>query len=158
MSEPADIIDRIWRDWHRRRIDHTAFNVAFRTAIAVLRERNNERISAEAAVAQLQAIHTEALRHPVPPAVLPPLRPDEVGMEEVMAALRRVIAVEAEVIVEQPWTEVRHTCGLFEINGWKFSAFKRGYGVKYINEVTAPDGRRGTIDSFDRREGMPSCC
>ena len=153
----GDIIDLIWRDTHRRLIEHDAFDVAFRAAIAVLRERNNDRIDEATAVERLQAIHAEALLHPVPlrKLLLPPLRADEIGVGEVVALLRRVIAGESEIVVERPWSEVCHTHGLFEIDGWKFLAFKRNYGVKYIAGTVAPDGRRGTIDTFDAREGDP---
>lgn len=55
----------------------------------------------------------------------------------------------------QQWATVLHCYGQFAIDGWKLTAFKRSYGIKYLDQAVAPDGRGGTYDSWDAREGNP---
>jgi hypothetical protein len=49
----------------------------------------------------------------------------------------------------------RYPLGHFEIDGWEPRAFKRSYGIKYLDLAVAPDGRVGTYDSWSAREGNP---
>lgn len=41
------------------------------------------------------------------------------------------------------------------MNGWSIAAFKRDFGMKYVQEVRAPDGRNGDYKAFAAREGNP---
>jgi hypothetical protein len=41
------------------------------------------------------------------------------------------------------------------VDGWSIEAFKRNFGMKYVQEVRAPDGRTGDYQSFAAREGNP---
>lgn len=152
---PTDVVGKLYRDTHRRLIDPNAFEAAFDRAIEVLRASNTGKIKREEAITRLLAIHAEALRHPPPPREIAPLRADEVGVDEAMALLRRAIARESHIELERPWAEVFHAYGQFAIEGWKLTAFKRNYGIKYLDAALSPDGRAGTYDSWQAREGNP---
>ncbi|SRR5258708_14538876 len=135
----SDFIDQFWRDRARRSVDEKAFLVAFDAMIAALRSaRLRERLPRNE---DLQAIPDEARRHPESPREIPPLPPDQVGVEEVMAILRRVVAGNARPIVEYPWREVQHTLTSFVVDGWRMTGFRRSYGIKYPDHAIAPDGR-----------------
>lgn len=84
-----------------------------------------------------------------------PVAAGEVGVEEVIDLLRRAIAGDARIVVERKWRDVWHTDGNFLIDGWRLSGFKRSYGIKYVSEAIAPDGRHGTYDGWSVREGNP---
>jgi hypothetical protein len=101
----------------------------------------------------MRAVHSEALRHPPSPREIPLLPPDEVGVAEAMALLRRAISGESLIEIERPWPTLFHCYGNFEIDGWRLTAFKRNRGIKY--RAVAPDGRSGTYDSWSAREGNP---
>ncbi|MEH2506668.1 hypothetical protein V1290_005479 [Bradyrhizobium sp. AZCC 1578] len=152
---PTDVIDKIYRDTYRRLIDPDAFGAVFDRAIEVLHASNNEEIEREEAVARMLAIHAEALRHPPPPPEIVPLRPDEVGVHDAIALLRRAISGQSRIELEQPWASVFHCYGEFEIDGWKLTAFKRGYGIQYLDAAVSPDGRVDTYSSWDARAGNP---
>lgn len=144
------------RDVYRRIIDPDAFmSDIFRRAIDVLRRINHGEIDEVTAGAEMLALHSQALKHPPAPREIPPLPGGHVGVEEVMALLRRVIRGKSRVIVSSPWSAVLHTNGDFVIDGWRLAGFRRNHGIKYLSEAIAPDGRRGTYDSWDAREGNP---
>lgn len=152
---PTDVIDKIYRDMYRRLIAPDAFHAAFDRAIEVLRASNNGAIDREEAVARMLAIHAEALRHPPPQREIATLRADEVGVHEIMALLRRAISGLSRIELERPWASVVHSYGQFVIEGWKLEAFKRSYGIQYLNQAVAPDGRAGTYESWHACEGNP---
>jgi hypothetical protein len=151
----CDQLDRMLRDRSRRLIDDDAFDTAFNQAIEILRASNNRQIDDAEAAGRMLAVHSRALRHPPPPREILPLPPDEVGVAEAMALLRRAISGESRIEIERPWREVFHSLGKFEIDGWKLLAFKRNRGIKYLDRAVAPDGRMGTYDSWTAREGNP---
>jgi hypothetical protein len=41
------------------------------------------------------------------------------------------------------------------LRGWQLTAFKRSYGIKYLDCAVAPDDRVGSYDSWSAREGNP---
>ncbi|RXH24205.1 hypothetical protein XH99_29530 [Bradyrhizobium nanningense] len=152
---PTDVVSKLYRDMYRRLIDPDAFDAAFDRATAVLRASIAGKIDCEEAITRLLAIRSEALRHPPPPREIAPLRADEVGVHEAMALLRRAIVGESHIELKYPWAEVFHSYGQFAIEGWKLTAFKRNYGIKYLDAALSPDGRTGTYDSWQAREGNP---
>ena len=153
--DASDHLDRMIRDGHRRLISEDAWKEAFPRATRILGQQNRGEIDPATAAGRMRAIHAEALRDPEPPREIPPLRADEVGVEEVTALLRRVIAGDATIEVKVPWKTVHHTYGGFTIDGWRFVGFRSSCGIKYVDNVVAPDGRSGTFDSFENREGNP---
>lgn len=152
---PTDVLGKLYRDTHRRLVDPDAFEAAFDRAIEVLRASNAGKIDREQATTRMLAIHSEALRHPPPPRKIATLRADEVGVHEAMALLRRAITSESHIELEYPWANVFHSYGQFAIERWKLTAFKRNYGIKYLDAALSPDGRIGTYDSWQAREGNP---
>lgn len=154
--DAGDHLDRMWRDAYRRKIDPEAFmQRIFKQATGVLRRLNRDEIDEDTAAAQMLALHADAIRHPPAPREIQPLAASEIGVEEVMALLRRAIAGEASIIVSAPWRDVEHTYGDFSIGEWEFIGFRRARGINYIYEARAPGGRRGTHESWDAREGNP---
>jgi len=151
----GDHMDRMLRDFHRRLIDQGEFDKAFGRAIEILGASNRGETDEIDASGRMLAVHSEALRHPPEPREMPPLPDDQVGVAEAVALLRRVISGEVRIRLARPWREVIHTLGQFEIDGWKLIAFKRSHGVKYLDSAVAPDGRTGTYDSWEAREGNP---
>jgi hypothetical protein len=153
----GDQLDSMWRNLHRRSIDPDYFaNHAFSRAIAILRKRNIGEMTPEQAAEQIIAVHAEALRHPPPEREIAGLPPHQVGVDEVMAVLRRAISGESHIVVDRPWRELFHCVGHFEIDGWKLRGFKRSHGIKYLDRAVSPDGERvGTYESWEEREGNP---
>lgn len=152
----ADHINQMWRDIYRRKIDGEFYaQKIVRRTVDVMQRLDRGEIDEITASSRMLALHSEALQHPEPPREIPPLPADEVGVDEVMTLLRRAIAGEARIVVERPWTDIWHTDGAFAIDGWRLSGFKRRYGIKSMSEAIAPDGRRGTYDSWSAREGNP---
>lgn len=152
---PSDVVGKLYRDAHRRLIDPDAFEAAFDRAIEVLHASNAGKIKREEATTRMLAIHAEALRHPPPQHEIAALGADEVGVHEAMQLLRRAIAGESHIELEYPWAEVFHCYGQFVIEGWKLTAFKRNYGIKYLDAALSPDGRMGTYALWQAREGNP---
>jgi hypothetical protein len=149
-------LDRLWRDMHRRSIDTDYFvNQAFGRAIEILGRNNRGELTQEEAAEQMFAVHAEALRHPPPEREIPDLPADQVGVHEAMAVLRRAISGESHIVVERPWQELFHGLGDFEIDGWKMRGFKRSDGIKYLDRAVSADGRVGTYESWEEREGNP---
>jgi hypothetical protein len=151
----GDHLDRMFRDFHRRLIDQSEFDNAFGRAIEILGANNRGEINDIEASARMLDVHSRALRHRPPAREIPPLPLDQVGVDEATALLRRAISGESRIRLEQPWREVVHTLGRFEIDDWKLTAFRRNYGIKYLDRAVASDGRVGSYDSWDAREGNP---
>lgn len=149
----SDFVNQLWRDRARRSVDEKAFLIAFDAMIAVLRSVRLEGRSLRNE--NLQAILDEARRHPEPSRELAPLPADQVGVDEVMAVLRRVIAGEACPVAEYPWRDVQHTLASFVVAGWRMTGFRRSYGIKYLDRAIAPGGRLGTYEIWETREGNP---
>jgi hypothetical protein len=145
----------MWRDVYRRLIDSDHFLSSYNHALDIHRQWMRGEIDEITAAARTLALHSEALRHPPPPREIPPLPADEVGVAEVMALLRSALAGDARIVVAQPWSDVWHTEGDFSIDGWRMAGFKRSYGIKSVVEAISPDGRRGTHESWNAREGNP---
>ena len=53
------------------------------------------------------------------------------------------------------WKHLHHGTGEFRVDGWSIQAFKRNFGMKYVQEARAPDGRTGNYETFAAREGNP---
>lgn len=151
----GDHLDRIWRDMRRRLIDEVTFHDSFKHGIEVLGQSNRREIDDITAANRMLDIHFEALMHPEPSREIPPLPADQVGVGEVMTRLRCVLAGDARIKLDHPWREIHHTYGEFEIDGWRIIAYRRSFGIKYIDSATAPDGRWGNFDSWEAREGNP---
>ncbi len=152
----GDQLDRMWRDMHRRSIDTDYFvNHAFDRAIAILGKSNRGELTREEAAAQMLAVHAEALHHPPPEREIPDLPADQVGVHEAMAVLRRAISGESNIVVDRPWRELFHGLGDFVIDGWKMCGFRRSDGIKYLDRAVSADGRVGTYESWEEREGNP---
>lgn len=140
-------LDYMWRDIYRRRIDASWFMEAtFKRCAETTRALGAGEIDEITAAARMLALHSEALRHRPEPREIPPLPANEVGVDEVMALLRRAIAGEVDVVVD----------GDIVIDGWRLVGFKSGYGIRSIIEATAPDGRRGRHENWATREGNPA--
>jgi hypothetical protein len=154
--EGGNQLDRMWRDMHRRLIDTDYFvNQAFDRAIAILGKSNRGELTREETEEQMFAVHSEALHHPPPEREIPGLPADQVGVGEVMAVLRRAIRGDSSILVDRPWREFFHGLGDFEIDGWKMRGFKRSDGIKYLDRAVSADGRVGTYESWEEREGNP---
>ena len=152
----GDQFDWMWRDMRRRSIDTDYFvRHAFGRAIEIMGKSNRGEIASEEAAEQMVAVHSEALLHRPPQREIPPLPRDHVGVDEVMAVLRNAIRGESDIVVDRPWRELFHCAGDFEIDGWKMRGFKRSHGVKYLDRAVSADGRVGTYDSWEEREGNP---
>jgi hypothetical protein len=153
-----DAIDKLWRDWRRRRIADDAFEDA-REALSVL----NRRVWDEAEdhgplLPNIGDILADARRHPPAVRQIPPLPPGQVDAAEVMDVLRRVVAGSARPQVVFPangWKHLSHGVGEFIVDGWSIEAFKRNFGMKYVQEARSPDGRTGDYETFASREGDP---
>ncbi|WP_038935059.1 hypothetical protein [Bradyrhizobium japonicum] len=134
-----DAIDRLWRDWRRRRVSDDAFEDA--------REAPSVRVWDAAEdhgplLPRIGEILTEARKHPPAMRQFPPLPPDQVGMAEVMAVLRRIANGSAHPQVGFPangWKHLWHGVGEFIADGWSIEAFKRNFG----DEVRAEGSRAG---------------
>jgi hypothetical protein len=76
-----------------------------------------------------------------------------------MGVLRAIAAGEVipRIIAPAKWSDLVHSIGSFEAQGWMIDAFKRSDGMKYVQAVVAPDGRTGDFDHFHNREGDPFC-
>ena len=155
LPDVGTVFDHIFRDLNRGRISSASFQRVRSEAYAILGRVRTGSIDRATAAGRMRAIHAEALRDPEPQHVIDPLRPDEVGVEEVVALLRRAIAGDAAIEVERAWKDVHHTYADFTIDGWHLVGYRRGYGIKYVDNVICPDGRTGTFSSFELREGNP---
>ena len=94
-------LDRMWRDMHRRLIDTDYFvNQAFGRAIEILGRSNRGELTREETEKQMFAVHSEALLHRPPEREIPRLPPDQVGVHEAMAVLRRAISGESHIVVD----------------------------------------------------------
>jgi hypothetical protein len=152
-----DAIDKVWRDWRRRRISDDGFEDA-REALSALHRR--VWVDAEdhgPLLPNIGEIVTEARQHP-PAARQFPLPPGQVDVSEVMNVLRRVAngATHPQVVLPaNGWKHLWHGVGEFAVDGWSIEAFKRNFGMKYVQEARTPDGRTGDYNSFAAREGNP---
>jgi hypothetical protein len=153
-----DAIDKLWREWRRRRIADDAFEDA-REALSVLHRRVwDEAEDHGPLLPKIGEILAEARRHPPPARQFPPLPPGQVDVAEVMDVLRRIASGSARPQVVFPakgWKHLWHGVGEFTLDGWSIEAFKRNFGMKYVQEVRAPDGRTGDYETFAAREGNP---
>lgn len=151
-------MDRLWREHARRRITDEAFLHAQRRWGDFVRANRATGINPAALRAAANAILAEALSHAPEPRPLPPLPAGRIGPPEVVALLRRVLAGEARVAMVAPplrWSDVFHMLGDVTVEGWRLTFFRRGQGVKYVDEAVAPDGRRSRYPDLDAREGNP---
>ena len=150
--------DKLYRDWHRRRIDDDAFRAAL-DRFHELHDRVWNRFEEwRPLMPELNAILEEARRHPAPQLELPPLPKGAVAVGEVVAVLRRILSGDAVPRLVSPksgWKHLFHSIGEFAVDGWTIHAFKRNEGVKYVDKAIAPDGRTGNFDFFASREGGP---
>lgn len=153
-----DAIDKLWRDWRRRRISDDAFQ-ASREALSVLHDRVwDDAEDHGPLLPEIAEILAEARRHPPSVQQFPPLPPGQVDVAEVMGVLRRIASGSARLQVVSPangWKHLWHGVGEFTVDGWAIEAFKRNFGMKYVQVARAPDGRKGDYDSFAAREGNP---
>jgi hypothetical protein len=153
-----DAIDKLWREWRRRRITDSAFEDA-RKALSVLHRRVwDEAEDHGPLLPKIGEILAEARRHPPAVRQFPPLPPGQVDVAEVMGVLRRIANGSARPQVVFPangWTLLWHGVGELTMDGWSIEAFKRNFGMKYVQEARAPDGRTGDYKSFAAREGNP---
>lgn len=53
------------------------------------------------------------------------------------------------------WKHLYHGIGEFRVDGWSIEAFKRNFGMKYVQAARSPDGRAGAYETFHAREGDP---
>lgn len=153
-----DAIDKLWRDWHRRRISDDSLWSAHDKIYGLHDRVSDDAEDHRPLMALLAETLAEARRHPPSPKYLPPLRPDQIGVAEVMTVLRRIAsgAVRPRVIYPADgWGHVWHSIGEFEVDDWVIEAFKRTSGMKYVQSVRAPDGRTADYDYFEEREGNP---
>jgi hypothetical protein len=76
-----------------------------------------------------------------------------------MKVLRAIASGELvpKILTPAKWIDVHHTIGVFQAGGWRLEAFRRSSGMKYVQVVTAPDGRIGKFEDFEAREGDPFC-
>jgi hypothetical protein len=82
----------------------------------------------------------------------------QVDVAKVMDVLRRIASGSARPQVVSPadgWKRLYHGIGEFIVDGWSIQAFKCNFGMKYVQEARAPDGRTGDYESFAAREGNP---
>jgi hypothetical protein len=154
----CDAIDKLWREWRRRRIADDAFENA-REDLSVLDRRVwDEAEDHGPLLPKLSEILTQARRHPPAARWLPLLLPGQVDVAEVMDVLRRIangFARPQVVLPARGWKHLWQGVGEFTVNGWSIKAFKRNFGMKYVQEVRAPDGRTGDYKAFAAREGNP---
>lgn len=153
-----DAIDKLWRDWRRRRIADDAFEDA-REALSVLHRRVwDEAEDHGPLLAKIAEILAQARRRPPASRRFPPLSPGEVDVAEVMDILRRIAtgSVRPQVVFPRDgWKHLWHGVGEFIVDGWSIEAFKRNFGMKYVQEARSPDGRTGDYETFASREGNP---
>ena len=75
-----------------------------------------------------------------------------------MDVLRRIVSgfPRPEVIFPATgWKRLRHGVGEFTVDGWSIEAFKRNFGMNYVQEARSPDGPTGNYETFAAREGNP---
>lgn len=153
-----DAIDKLWREWRRRRTTDDAFEDA-RKALSVLhRWVWDEAEDHGPLLPKIGEILAEARRHPPAVRQFPPLPPSQVDVAEVKGVLRRIANGSARPQVVFPangWTLLWHDVGEFTMDGWSIEAFKRNFGMKYVQKARASDGRTGDYKSFAAREGNP---
>jgi hypothetical protein len=153
--------DKLWRDASRRRVSWEAYHDAVDRLSRVHHAVFDEAADHRPFMSELDEILAEARRHPEAPREIAPIEPGEIGVDEVMAVLRRIACGKARPNVLEPrtgrWRDLFHAIGEFECEGWRFEAWKRNWGIGYLHSVTAPDGRRAGYDDFERREGDPFC-
>jgi hypothetical protein len=150
--------DKLYRDWHRRRIDDDAFHVALDRFHELHDHVWNRFGDWRPLMPEFDAILEEARKHPAPRAELPPLPKGAVGVDEVVAVLRRILSGDAVPQLVSPksgWKHLFHSIGVVAVDGWIIHAFKRNEGVKHVDKAIAPDGRTGNFDLFEAREGNP---
>lgn len=139
-------IDRLWRGWRRRRIADDALEDA-REALSILHHRVwDEAEDHSPLLPKIGGILAEAHRHPPAVRQVPPLLPGQVDVAEVMDLLRRIASGSARPEVIFPatgWKYLFHGLGEFTVDGWSNKAFKRNFGMKYVQEARSPDGRTG---------------
>jgi hypothetical protein len=150
-----DAIDRLWREWHRRRITDDPFEDA-REALSVLHRRVwDEAEDHGPLLPRIPEILAEARRHPRAVRQFPPLPPGQVDVAEVMNVLRRIATGSARPQVVFPakgWKHVWHGIGEFTVDGWSIEAFRRNFGMKYVQAARGSDGRTGDYQSFASSE------
>jgi hypothetical protein len=157
----ATLYRRLDAEWRRRRISAEAFR--FGTA----RWRDLASLAADAVRegrpvdlhSEIGEVMSSVLAMPQPAApVLPPLPKGQVGVEEVLDLLRRVLAGRADARMVAPplqWSDVWHDTGEIRIDGWTLRLSAQEGGVSYTAEAVAPDGRRSDQEAFEAREGDP---
>jgi hypothetical protein len=152
-------VDALWQDWNRRRIDDEAFKIAQQKLSDLHKRIWDDGEDWEPLAAEYGEILAEARLHPQPAKPLPPLPEGTVGVDEVMTVLRAIASGELvpKILTPAKWIDVHHTIGVFEAGGWRLEAFRRSSGMKYVQAVTAPDGRIGKFEDFEAREGDPFC-
>jgi hypothetical protein len=155
-----DALDTLMRAYKRRQVDYAAYEKA-KDELYALHDRVSEQgADHEPLLGAAVAVVEEARRHPAPPKELPPLGRDRISVSEVTHLLRGIANGSIKPRVMPPyrtWKDVHHTIGRFEAAGWTVNAFKRGDGMKYVDRITAPDGRTGDYELFHAREGDPFC-
>jgi len=101
-----DAIDRLWRDWCRRRILH--------------RRVWDEAEDHGPLLPNISGILAEARRHPPAVRQFPPLPPGQVDVAEVMDLMRRIVSGSARPEVIFPatgWKHLSHDLGEFTVDG-----------------------------------------
>jgi len=151
-------IDKLWRDWRRRRIADDAFDDA-REALSILHRRVwDEAADHGPLLPKIGGILAEARRHPPAVRQFPPLLAGQVDVAEVMHLMRLIVSGSARPEVIFPatgWKHLSHGLGEFTVDGWSIQAFKRNFGMKYVQVARSPDGRTGDYETFAAREGNP---
>ncbi|MDH2386407.1 hypothetical protein [Bradyrhizobium sp. CER78] len=153
-----DAIDRLWRDWRRRRIADDAFHDSLDALSELHRRVWYEAEGQGPLLPEIAEILAKARRHPPAARQFPPLPPGQVDVAEVVDILRRIASGSARPEVVSPkdgWKLLYHGIGEFTVDGWSIQSFKRNFGMKYVQEARAPDGRTGDYPSFAAREGNP---
>jgi hypothetical protein len=153
-----DAIHKLWREWRRHGVSVEAFRDAEDALHNLHRRIWNEAQDPEPLMPRFEEILAEARRHSPTPRELPPLPAAQVSVSEVMTVLRRVANGEIRPELVEPkdgWQHLQHTWGEFRVDGWMIEAFRRDYGMKYVQRALAPDGRSGDYASFAAREGNP---
>lgn len=153
-----DGIDKLWRDWRRRRISDDAFEDA-RQALSVLHRRVwDEAEDHGQLLPKIGEVLAEARQHLPAARQVPALPPGQVGVAEVIDVLRRIAngsALPQVVFPANGWRHLFHAVGEFTMHGWSIAAFKRNFGMKYVQAARSPDGRTGDYGTFASREGNP---
>ena len=153
-----DAIDKLWRDWRRRRITDDAFEDSQEALSVLHRQVWDEAEDHGPLLPEIAEILVRARRHPPAAQQFPPLPLGQVDVAEVIYILRRIASGSAHPKVVSPaddWKRLYHGVGEFIVDGWSVEAFKRNSGMKYVQEARAPDGRTGDSESFAAREGNP---